>query len=399
MDEYLEDLLEIEEIAEWEEMINRQRRQRKKRIDPLLYYSEKEFQQRYRLSKELFTELLERIEPQLPNSLDQRGQRISPCNQFLVTLRYMATGNFQLTLGDCSDMAQSSVSRCLKDVCAAVATLAQEFIKFPTPQDENKMMMEFSQIAGMPGVIGCVDGTHIPIKSPGGPNAELYRCRKIFFSINVMVVCDASLRFTNVIVNWPGSAHDSRIFSSSRLAQSLESGMYRGFLLGDSGYPCRPYIMTPFLAPNTHKQRHYNVAHIRTRNLIERAIGLLKKRFAVLSIPVRTKLNNTKNIIIACAVLHNCAITNRIPLQDEENLELDPGEPDVGIIERADNIQGAQRRAHIVDSFFFSLSRLCIYFLLIRFKVVQGTPGSGNLHFNNKSIILLLALLKNHFKF
>ncbi|XP_066969156.1 alpha-2-macroglobulin-like protein 1 [Macrobrachium rosenbergii] len=42
--------------------------------------------------------------------------------------------------------------------------------------------------------------------------------------------------------------------------------------------------------------------------------------------------------------------------EDEENLELDDAdEPDVGIIERADNIQEAQRRAHIVDSFFCRL--------------------------------------------
>lgn len=171
-------------------------------------------------------------------------------------------------------------------------------------------MQQFSAIAGMPGVIGCVDGTHIPIRSPGGQDAELYRCRKGYFSINVMGVCDASLKFTNIVVNWPGSAHDSRIFNESRLCEALKEGRYRGFLLGDNGYACRPYLLTPFLTPLTEKETRYNAAHIKTRNVIERAFGVLKRRFAILSIPGRTKLANTENIIVACAVLHNIAINN-----------------------------------------------------------------------------------------
>ncbi|XP_069997619.1 putative nuclease HARBI1 [Penaeus vannamei] len=105
-------------------------------------------------------------------------------------------------------------------------------------------MSQFSVIAGMPGVIGCVDGTHIPIRSPGGVDAELYRCRKGFFPLN------------------PGSAHDARIFNESLLCEKLRSGSYKCFLLGDSGYPCRSYILTPFGNPSTDKQSRYNSSHI-----------------------------------------------------------------------------------------------------------------------------------------
>lgn len=279
------------------------------------------------------------------------GLRITPRLQLLVALRYMATGNFQLTLGDCTDMSQPSVCICLRHVSAAIARLAPEYIKFPDPANENDIMQQFTRIAGMPGVIGCVDGTHIAIKSPGGPNAELYRCRKNFFSINVMGVCDPNLKFTNLVVNWPGSAHDSRIFSESRLISRLETGMYRGFLLGDNGYACRSFILTPLLAPRTDKERRYNASHIRTRNLIERTFGILKRRFAVLSIPVRTKLANTKNIIVACAVLHNIAIMNRLPLDEPQDVDvLDPEIPDDV---RVDDHQGGQeRRAHVINRFF-----------------------------------------------
>lgn len=90
-----------------------------------------------------------------------------------------------------------------------------------------------------------------------------------------MGVCDSNLKFTNFIVNWPDFAHDARILRESRLAARLETSNYRGFLLGDSGYTCLPYLLTPFLAPATEKERRYNASHIKTRNLMEQAQRIL----------------------------------------------------------------------------------------------------------------------------
>ncbi|KAK4304156.1 hypothetical protein Pmani_023876 [Petrolisthes manimaculis] len=134
----------------------------------------------------------------------------------------------------------------------------------------------------MPGVIGCLDGTLIWIRSPGGPDAELYRGRKGYFALNVMAVCDPNMMIFNIIVNWPGSAHDSRIFRESDLCDALERGEYRGVLLGDKGYRCTSYLFTPLRQPETARERRYNYAHTRTRNLIEWTFGILKTRFAVL---------------------------------------------------------------------------------------------------------------------
>lgn len=100
------------------------------------------------------------------------GLRISPSLQLLVALRYLATGNFQLTLADTADMSQASVSRCIERVIRAVAEVAPRYIQFPTPEEETAVMQGFSTIAGMPGCIGCIDGTLIPIKGPGGDDAE-----------------------------------------------------------------------------------------------------------------------------------------------------------------------------------------------------------------------------------
>lgn len=51
----------------------------------------------------------------------------------------------------------------------------------------------FYRFAAFPLVIGAVDGTHIRVRSFGGPTAELYRNRKGYFSLNVQGIISADV--------------------------------------------------------------------------------------------------------------------------------------------------------------------------------------------------------------
>ena len=64
-------------------------------------------------------------------------------------------------------------------------------------------MAEFYKIAGMPRVIGAVDGSLIPIRAPHDQE-HLYVCHKGFHVINTMAVCNAQLLFTNFVCRWHG---------------------------------------------------------------------------------------------------------------------------------------------------------------------------------------------------
>ncbi|KAB0795011.1 hypothetical protein PPYR_11850 [Photinus pyralis] len=75
----------------------------------------------------------------------------------------------------------------------------------------------------------------------------------------------------------------------------------------DSGYAIQKYLITPLLHPNNDAEQLFNEAQIRTRNPIERLFGVLKRRFPILSIGIRIKLQTAQQIIIACATLHNLA--------------------------------------------------------------------------------------------
>ena len=76
---------------------------------------------------------------------------------------------------------------------------------------------------------------------------------------------------------WLGKAHDSRVFESSPLKEILESGD-NGCVLGDSGYPLKPYLLTPVLFLKSVAEQQYNNAHAKVRSVVERTLGIFKSR-------------------------------------------------------------------------------------------------------------------------
>lgn len=137
----------------------------------------------------------------------------------------------------------------------------------------------------------------------GGEVGEIYRNRKCVFSINVQALADANLIIRDLVARWPGSAHDSTVFRSSRVRARLESGEFGNcVILGDSAYPLNTYLMTPLSDPATPAEIAYNSAHKTSRNAIERTFGVWKRRFPIIAAGTQIKKENLYNIIVATAV-------------------------------------------------------------------------------------------------
>lgn len=284
-----------------------------------------------------------------------------PHLQVLITLACMASGSHQAVIGDCYDVSQARVSQCLARVARAIAFLSNRYIKYPAGNMLRGVMNGFHAIAGMPGVVGCIDCTHIKIQRPPREDSEFFRCRKGYFSLNVQAICGPDLVFYNIVARWPGSVHDSRIFENSPISDDLRDGrLLHGHLLGDSGYPCRRYLLTPLMNPNGPKEEAYNRSHIKTRNTIERAFGVLKRRFCYLGTTMRTQLITTQAIIVASAVLHNIAINTRLNVE-EEGGEIQPHmQPenghdfpnDLAMPNNNAALQGRLKRQQIIRDYF-----------------------------------------------
>lgn len=112
----------------------------------------------------------------------------------------------------------------------------------------------------------------------------------------------------DIVARWPGSSHDSTIFNASRArARFINREMEDDILLGDNGYACSNFLLTPLLQPNTQAQKLYNESHIRTRNVIERAFGVWKRRYVALAYRLRIQPLFAQAVFVSTAILHNIA--------------------------------------------------------------------------------------------
>jgi len=69
-------------------------------------------------------------------------------------------------------------------------------------EQRRENMRLFHSKSQLPGIIGAVDCTHVPIQSPGSDDAEIYRNRKGYMSINVQLVCDCNNYISDVVARW-----------------------------------------------------------------------------------------------------------------------------------------------------------------------------------------------------
>lgn len=180
----------------------------------------------------------------------------------------------------------------------------------------------------MPGVIGCIDCTHVaifppPINHPNFPE-NIFINRKNYHSINVQLICDVDLYIYHVNARFPGGCHDSHIWNTSNVQQILRNIYNRVgegyFLLGDSGYGLRPWLLTPLENPHGEQEERYNIIHKCARATIERVNGILKMRFRCLLKHRLLHYSPTmaSKIIHACVVLHNICILNNIGIEEDD---------------------------------------------------------------------------------
>lgn len=137
-------------------------------------------------------------------------------------------------LGDAACVSQPSISRAITKVTFALYRKALREVKMPVNADEIRhIKTAFFRVARMPNTVGLIDCTHVAIKAPKDEE-ELYINRKNYHSLNVQAVCTKDMKFINFIVNYPGSTHDSFIFTNSTLHGRLSVGEFgTSHLLGE----------------------------------------------------------------------------------------------------------------------------------------------------------------------
>ncbi|GFS50623.1 protein ALP1-like [Trichonephila clavipes] len=137
-----------------------------------------------------------------------------------------------------------------------------------------------------------------------------YRNYKGFFSIVLLALVDANLKFLYVDVGTNGRVSDGGVWGKSKLRQAITNGdinipeaaaLPRSasklpfVIVADDAFPLIPNIMKPYPGSNLSKEcLVFNYRLSRARRVSENAFGILAARFRVFGTTILTSVPNTK---------------------------------------------------------------------------------------------------------
>ena len=207
-------------------------------------------------------------------------------NKLLLYLWYLGTQETFVSVADRFDVALSTAFAARERMTDAFCSAQESIVSWPRSAGEIfEVSQGFHDLCSVGGIIGAIDGSHVRIRPPANDEQSHYN-RKKYHIIILQGVSDATFKFRNVYIGWPGSTHNSRVLRNSPLFQSAEGDyhtFFRGntFLIADPAYAARRWL-APTLkrsAAQTPQQRRYSSTIAKGRVVIEQAFGILKGRW------------------------------------------------------------------------------------------------------------------------
>nr|CAI5817200.1 unnamed protein product [Callosobruchus analis] len=245
----------------------------------------------FRISRELTEHLADRFaQSHYFHYQEGDSEKVTPLK--CVTIFLWFAENEAVTYRDVADrfaLSKSTLFKIVNRVTRFLSNLSPEVIQWPSNEQKIAIEQSFRE-KHFPGVIGVVDDSHIRIDKPNN-DPESYFIRKKFHSIQVQAVCDHKKKKCNDF-----------------------------HILGDSGYPCLQHLLTPFRDNGhlTRQQVNYNRILSKNRCVIEHSFGLLKQKFRQLYHVKLHKIENIVHLIRACCVLHNLALHEEFPMEEDD---------------------------------------------------------------------------------
>jgi len=289
----------------------------------------------FRMTKKAFEGLHTFIHLYIARSGDlamNTGRVIPTRMRLAITLYWLAEGCSYRALADVWQCGHATVKAIVRETVLLMEKyLVPVMIAFPTAiADVHSVMAGFiSGVSGiyMPGCIGAVDGTYIPILRPHYAHfPEAYWCYKHNnYAILLVAVVDACERFTYISAGHPATAADSTVFKNSTLFEMwtegtilnslnmrypIEGHMVSPYVIADGAFALSPQVIKRYtsFSPDSDRSTEavFDRAHSNARRKVECAFGKLKARWRILDSAARHKRADfATSVTRVCCALHN----------------------------------------------------------------------------------------------
>lgn len=293
--------------------------------------SDEEFLSAYRMPRAAFERLVNLLRPHIAKKIHSKilsGREeagfgvLGVRERVAMSLRILAGASYH----DVAMVFHVSRSTIYENFYRLIESISSGSVKelrinFPFDDDEKlkEIADEFSQTSSnhpaLYGCVGALDGYAIRIQRPSIRDVENpldYANRKGYFSLNMQAICDSRCRFTYIYIGTPGSTHDATAYVLSSFSEKWEAlaGKKLWYIAADEAYPATENLITPWPGRKLGLFKDSFNFHLSggNRNVIERAFGLLTKRWGILWRKLDFRLHRVPQIVLACASIHNFLI-------------------------------------------------------------------------------------------
>ena len=196
------------------------------------------------------------------------------------------------------------------------------------------------------------------MKAPWNSGSQYYNYKGTF-SMVLLALVDANLKFIATDIGAYGRNSDGGIFTNSNLGQAMSRntlmlpedaplpeaehlGALPYVVIADEAFPLKKNLMRPFPGRGCSKsQQVYNYRLSRARRVVENAFGVLAARLRIYHTKVAVRPDWVKAIVKATCVLHNFLQCQTTPVQMTTLLQEAEGMHNAGL----QDVAGAGNRA------------------------------------------------------
>ncbi|XP_018394875.1 PREDICTED: putative nuclease HARBI1 [Cyphomyrmex costatus] len=167
------------------------------------------FKSHFRIERNTFEQLIQTFGLALLIENDDSPQ-LPPAKQLAIALWIFGNQEVYRSVADRFGVCKDTVWRCVFNVAYILEQRVQNYIKWPEVHEILHIQQQFTVMNNFPGVVGIIDGCHIPVSSPI-EHPDSYINRKSFHSIILQGICDHKMKFIDVFTGICGSVHDARV--------------------------------------------------------------------------------------------------------------------------------------------------------------------------------------------
>ncbi|BBN18915.1 hypothetical protein Mp_8g06560 [Marchantia polymorpha subsp. ruderalis] len=294
-------------------------------------YDNGKWQEIMKMSQQTFFWLCGKMAPHIrKNDTNYREAIPVPC-RLAACVYKLVTGCRSAEIMGKFGIGRSTLYSILRQVIPGIIEVLAQYIEWPRGQAFRATTMGIQEVCGFPNCAGVVGGCDIPIVAPS-EDPWAYMNANQEYSVVLQVVCNHERKFTSVYVGQAGSMDFSGVLRSSSLFEKISRGALltedpttpspcsievKPYLLGDAGYPCLNWLMTPYklssgggesLGP---MQSRYNEMLLKGKELVDQSFAVLKSTFRELATPCLLDIELVPQVIGACCVLHNILVTRK----------------------------------------------------------------------------------------